>query len=329
MIENITRGEYWKTSLVVSIGVDLNLLLVLHTVLVERNVARAAERLHVTPSAVSNSLARLRDVFGDPLVTRKGRGVVPTPRALEIAPGIARAVREIEGALAPTSFDAESCTRTFTLAMADVGQVIWGPALAIAMARRLPRARLRVVGIDSLLSLGDLTSSEVDLQVGIAGKGPGLYAERLVLDDVVLVEATPTEERSAPPLAERGHVRVDMVPARNLRDRYAAAFAKAGVARDVVMTVPSFMVAAEIVSRTELVTMLPSSLLKAKGAALGLRAIALPSTLAPPPIELAMCWHERTHSDPAARAFRALVRDVVSAQRPRGASLRTSRDRRR
>src|SRR5258708_21699463 len=59
-------------------------MLVLHTVLAERNVARAAERLHVTPSAVSNALARLRAGMNDPLVTRKGRGIVPTPRAMEL-----------------------------------------------------------------------------------------------------------------------------------------------------------------------------------------------------------------------------------------------------
>src|SRR6266446_3989728 len=81
---------------IVSIAsIDLNLMLVLHTVLAERNVARAAERLHVTPSAVSNALARLRDVLGDPLVTRKGRGIVPTPRATELAPAIARAIHEL------------------------------------------------------------------------------------------------------------------------------------------------------------------------------------------------------------------------------------------
>ena len=92
---------------IVSIAsIDLNLMFVLHTVLAERNVARAAERLHVTPSAVSNALARLRDVLGDPLVTRKGRGIVPTPRATELAPAIARAIDELEHALHSGSFDA-------------------------------------------------------------------------------------------------------------------------------------------------------------------------------------------------------------------------------
>src|ERR1700730_10966398 len=96
-------------SLIVSIAsIDLNLMFVLHTVLAEQNVARAAARLHVTPSAVSNALARLRDALGDPLVNRKGRGIVPPPRATELAPVIARAIRDLELALVAAPFDAAS-----------------------------------------------------------------------------------------------------------------------------------------------------------------------------------------------------------------------------
>src|SRR6266403_125314 len=135
-------------------SIDLNLMFVLHTVLAERNVARAAARLHVTPSAVSNALARLREVLGDPLVTRKGRGIVPTPRANELAPAIARAIQELEHALQAGPFDAASCTRTFTLAVADAGQITWVPRIATGMTRELPKAHLRVVGIDSLVSPG-------------------------------------------------------------------------------------------------------------------------------------------------------------------------------
>jgi DNA-binding transcriptional LysR family regulator len=92
-------------------SIDLNLMLVLHTVLAERNVARAADRLHVTPSAVSNALARLRDLLGDPIVTRKGRGIVPTPLALELAPAIARAVADLEQALFTPPFQPARCKR--------------------------------------------------------------------------------------------------------------------------------------------------------------------------------------------------------------------------
>ncbi len=299
---------------------DLNLMLVLHTVLSERNVARAAERLHVTPSAVSNQLARLRDVLGDPLVTRKGRGIVPTPRAIELAPAIARAIRELEVALAAAPFDRAACTRTFTLAVADVGQVVWVPRVARAMREELPRAHLRVVGIDALVSLGDLASSEVDLHLGVAARGPGLHLEAAYADPSLLVarDDHPAADRklSRRALADLQHVRVEMVPGKSFRDPFAATFAKVGMLRDVVMTVPSFVAAAEVVAQSDLVTMLPASLFAVVAPRLGLRALMTP--LPKHATELSLCWHERTHTDSAAGAFRALVRGVVTRPRPRG-----------
>src|SRR5258706_12264008 len=105
-------------------------MLVLHTVLAERNVARAAERLHVTPSAVRNALARLRGAMGDPLVTRKGRGIVPTPRATELAPANARAIREPELALVSAPVDPASGTSPLPVAVAQVAQAVWVPSPA-------------------------------------------------------------------------------------------------------------------------------------------------------------------------------------------------------
>ena len=73
-------------------SLDLNRLLVLHAVLTERSVTRAAATLHVTPSAISNALARLRATFDDPLLVRSGRGLVLTPRAAALAPQLSDAV---------------------------------------------------------------------------------------------------------------------------------------------------------------------------------------------------------------------------------------------
>ena len=295
-------------------SIDLNLMLVLHVVLLEQNVARAAGRLHVTPSAVSNALARLRDALGDPLVTRKGRGIVPTPRAIELAPILARTLHDLEAALVTAPFDAARCTRTFTVAVADVGQVAWIPGLAIAMRRELPLAHLRVVGIDALVSLGDLGSSDIDLHLGIRSKGPGLHVEPLLEDRSLLVARRDHPSAAAGKLSRRAladlrHVRVDMVPGKRFGDPFAATFAQANIPREIVMTMPSFSTAAEVVAVSDLVTMLPSSLFDAKAASLGLRALATP--LPAHTTKFAMSWHERTHADTAARAFRALVRRVV------------------
>ena len=110
-------------------------------------------------------------------------------------------------------------------------------------------------------------------------------------------------------LADLRHVRVDMVPGKRFGDPFAATFAHADIPREIVMTVPSFSTAAEVVAVSDLVTMLPSSLFAAKAASLGLRALATP--LPAHTTKFAMSWHERTHADTAARAFRVLVRRVV------------------
>src|SRR6185312_1625580 len=97
-------------------ALDLNLLLVLHAVLDEGSATRAAKRLNVTQSAVSNALARLRALLGDPLVVRSGKGLVPTPRGAELAPELAAVMARLESALDRGVFVPGASTRTFTLA---------------------------------------------------------------------------------------------------------------------------------------------------------------------------------------------------------------------
>ena len=78
---------------------DLNLLLTLDVLLAEGHVARAARRLRLSPSAMSRALARLRETTGDPLLVRAGRGLVATPRALELRDRVSRLVEDAEAIL--------------------------------------------------------------------------------------------------------------------------------------------------------------------------------------------------------------------------------------
>jgi DNA-binding transcriptional LysR family regulator len=294
-------------------ALDLNLLLVLDTVLQERSVALAAKRLHVTPSAISNGLAKLRVALGDPLVTRRGRGIVPTPRAEELAPALARSLAELERTVTHGPFDSATCTRTFTLAMADAGQVASLPAIAAAFAKAMPHARLRVVGIESLLMLGDLGSTEVDLHFGIRATGPGIHARPLYDEPTVLVaRARHPEQRSKLTRQRLGalqHIAIDMAPGRGFRDPIAASYARGRMPRNVALSVPSFAAAAAVAGRTDLVTTLPQSLFATLGRGLGLAAFKGP--IPAHAVSMALCWHERTHSDPAAIAFRALVQSAL------------------
>lgn len=298
-------------------SLDLNLLVVLDAVLSERSVARAAERLHVTPSAISNSLARLRAVLGDPLIVRSGRGIVPTPRAAELAPAIARALGEIDGALHARAFDPKTTTRELSLAIADAGQVAWLPSLAAAMSIEMPRARLRVVGIDALVARGGLAAGDIDASIGRADRSPGIHATQLCEEPMVLVVRS-DHPLGAPrrDLASLRHVDVHVATGRPNAD-LVKAYARAGLPREVAMVVPTFTAAAAVAATTDLAATIPASLLEALRSGLPIRTVR-----GAPPLSntLHLCWHERTHHDPAAKALREIVLRTLA--RPRKPSRR-------
>ena len=291
---------------------DLNLLLTLDTVLVERSVVRAAKRLHVTPSAISNALARLRVALDDPLLIRSGRGIVPTPRAAALAPSLTRALRDLDQAIHGRGFDLATTDREFTLAIADAGQVVKLPRVVAALGAEMPRARLRVLSIDSLFALGGLAGTEIDVAIGAGEKGPGIHKSALFDEHVVLVARVDhprvRSRVTKPQLGALRHVEVQVAPGRGSRP-LATTYANAGVERDIAIVVPTFTAAAAVVAATDYVASLPASLVDVLGARLGLRQVATPL----PPIEttINLLWHERTHHDPALRAFRDLLTRAV------------------
>src|SRR5215212_2754987 len=109
---------------------DFNLLVTLDVLLAEGSVARAAHRLQLSPSAMSRALARLREATGDPLLVRAGRGLVPTPRAIELRERVGPLVREAEAVLRPAeALDLSRLVRTFTLRTSEGFVESFGPAL--------------------------------------------------------------------------------------------------------------------------------------------------------------------------------------------------------
>ncbi|MBC8068957.1 MAG: LysR family transcriptional regulator [Deltaproteobacteria bacterium] len=295
---------------------DLNLLVTLDAVLGERSVARAAKRLHVTPSAVSNALARLRIALGDPLLARSGRGIVPTPRALQLAPALARALAELDAIVHDGGFDPASSTRRFTLAIADAGQLTLVPRLVAALAHAMPRARLRVVAVETLLSSGGLAGSEVDVAIGRMQRGTGVHTELLYDERMVLVVRA-RHPRAGVRLgkAELGalaHVDVHVVAGRS-SGQVNALYARAGLAREIAAVVPSFTAAAGVAARSLLAATIPQALLEVLGPTLGLRAVVGPIPAVSMPMHLG--WHERTHLDPAMQAFRGLARGLAGPNR--------------
>lgn len=293
-------------------AIDLNLLLVLSVVLEERSATRAAERLHVTQSAVSNALARLRELLGDPLVVRNARGLTPTPRAQELAPLLAAAVAQLQRVVdGAAPFDAQTCTRTFSLACADGQQLTDLPPIARALEHAMPLAKLRVVSIDALIANDGLASGDVDVAIAPQLAHPGLSWIALYADDPVALvrRAHPIRGKSLTKAAFAATPQVDLHVALG-RPGVGNAMAEklfrdAGLTREVVLSVPSFAAAAMAVATTDWLVCMPRRVARALAASLDLRLLELP--LPRVALELGLVWHVRTDADPASRAFRELL----------------------
>jgi DNA-binding transcriptional LysR family regulator len=296
-------------------SLDLNLLVVLRAVLLERSVSRAAKRLHVTSPAVSNALARLRSALGDPLFVRNGRGIAATPRALELAPLLEQTLGALETSLSGADSDPARCTRELTIALSDADLISSLTPLAKAFARRLPSARLRVVTLDTFTALGGLPGEGVDLAIAPALDEPEIHRQFLYEESAVLI-------------ARRGHSRVKRVLSAEAFNREAHvdihlllgragagnrvvehALRSAGLVRRIGATVPTFAAAASVVASTDLISGMPLRAAKIFSRALPIRIVQGP--MPPFPFRMYLCWHERTHSDPAVTAFRSAVAEAL------------------
>ena len=301
-------------------AIDWNRLLVLHTVLTERSVTRAAIRLHVTPSAISNALARLRTTFDDPLLVRSGRSLVLTPRAAALAPQLSEAVAAMARVVeSQSSFDPARSTRRFTLACSDAEQISEVPRIAASFARKLPKACLRVVSVDQLEALGGLASGEVDAAIAPAqGPRPDLHFTDLYEEEGVLVV------RKGHPHV-RGRISKQQFNALRHIDILLALggpgighgiiekfFASHGLHRDIAVAVPSFAAAAAIAAQTDWVAGMPRRM-----AAVLLRQLPLITVAMPLPavrFRIQLVWHERTEKDAGAALFRTLILDAVQTR---------------
>jgi DNA-binding transcriptional LysR family regulator len=297
--------------------VDLNLFVVLHVVLEERSATRAAKRLHVTQSAVSNAMGRLRGVLGDPLVVRSGRGLTPTPRAEELAPFVAQAVAQLQLAIdRGAAFVPAASERRFTLALSDNHQTSEAARIAEVFARRLPRGSLRLVSSDYLVATDGLATGDVDAAFAPSiMETPGVRA-RPILEEQACMVVRRDHPRVRRKLTAKlfnalPHIDVEVVLGRTgVGHRLAEQhWRSAGLERKVAVTVPYFTTAAMIASRTDCIAGLPSRLAKVLCKHLPIKVAA--TTFAMPKMGLSLVWHDRTDADPGGRYFRDLVAEAV------------------
>lgn len=291
---------------------DLNLLVTLDVLLAEGSVARAAKRLRLSPSAMSRALARLREVTGDPLLVRAGRGLVPTPRALELRQSVGRVVEEAEILLRPAALlDLKNLVRTFTLRNREGFVETFGAALLARVAGEAPSVRLRFVAKPDRES-ASLRDGAVDLETGVIGgvTGPEVRAQALFRDRFVgvmrknhpLAEGPMTPER----YAGGEHI---LVSRRGLDGGPVdEALGRLGLTRRIAVTVASFSEALALARGSDLIADVPERYTARLRE--GVTTVALPFEM--PGHTVSMLWHPRLDADPAHRWLRACVRAVCA-----------------
>ncbi|OEC55564.1 MULTISPECIES: LysR family transcriptional regulator [Pseudomonas] len=289
---------------------DLNLLITLDVLLAEGSVARAAQRLRLSPSAMSRALARLRAATGDPLLVRAGRGLVPTPRALQLREQVSQLVQDAHAVLRPAhTLDLGEVVRTFTLRTSEEFVERFGPALLARIAQDAPGVRLRFVHKSDKHS-ALLRDGGVDLETGVVdvGASPEVLTQALFRDRLVGVvrEGHPLSRvpLSAARFAQGQHVYVS----RRGQDRGQIddALEAQGLVRQVSIVVAGFNTAIALARGTDLIASVPERYITVPPR--GLHCFELPVTL--PPFTVAMLWHPRQDADLAHRWLRTCLREV-------------------
>jgi DNA-binding transcriptional LysR family regulator len=302
--------------------IDLNLLVLFDALIVEGNLTRAAARVGLSQSAMSNALGRLRARLEDPLFVRAPGGVEPTDRARALAGPVREALAGLERALSPQVFEAATTQRRFTVMMNDIHELLLGPALSARVAGAAPLAELRFVQGPSTFPEQVLAAGDVDIVVSpLEGESPkcarsaiySLSFATLVRRDHPRVGKRLSLER----FLELEHVLV--APRGRPGGTIDDLLLERGLRRKVARMTAHFFSAVLLVCKSDYVVTLPSLLAESMARMLPLRVLDAPLDL--PSVTMGQFWSTRSESDAGHRWLRQAITDTATelqrARRPR------------
>ena len=264
--------------------IDLNLLVLFEAVFEERHVGRAAERLHLSPSAVSHGVGRLRRALHDPVFLKHPKGVVPTARATELAVRIADIlvrVREVVGLALP--FDPRHSTRRFAIGAPDAIATVVVPPVLAAVRREAPGVVVNVTEVEPAATLAALDARTIDVACYPLDAPPARFEARELYEEDFVIAARAAHPLGKKPSLEQyaaaRHVLVS--PTGATRGFMDDVLAEHGLQRHIALTVPSFLWALTVIADGDLVATLPRTLVRAHGERFGVRALEPPLPFGP------------------------------------------------
>lgn len=291
---------------------DLNLLVTLDALLTEGSVAGAARRLRLSPSAMSRALSRLRQTTGDPLLVRAGRGLVPTPRAIELRDRVHLLVDEAGAVLRPDDhIDLGTLIRTYTLRTSDGFVENFAPPLLALIAGEAPGVRLFFLQKTDKDS-GPLRDGRVDLETGVIEEttGPEVRSQALFQDRLIGVvrEGHPLSRVAVTAAGYLGASHVVVSRSGVEESAVDRPFLPSGARRAAATIVSGFSAALSLVRASDLVATVPDR----HTANLREGMVSFPLPLEARAFTVSMLWHPRMDSDPAHRWLRSCIRKVCA-----------------
>lgn len=291
---------------------DIKLLVALQVLLEESNVTRAAERLHVTQSAMSKMLARLTDTFGEELFTRTSHGIQPTDRAIALKSPLNDALNALGVLLTPPIFKPIDCNRTFRLSIIDGMAIRVVPGLLSTLSKVAPNVRIQFKpwGKDSF---DDLASGQLDLAINVVDIDRANFYQQKLADIQVCAVV-----RKGHPLCRKKLVDLDqflsypfikvVIPEFNENQQHDQQILSAlGKIRNIAIETPNQQLALECVSKTDYLMLGGKAGINPYHEYLGLTTIDVPKELSVPSYSMKLSWHQRQHNPPEHVWFRKLL----------------------
>ena len=295
-------------------GLDLNLLRAFDAVLRDGSVTAAGERLGLSQPAMSNALARLRRLLGDPLFTRTRGGMRPTPYAQRLAAPVRQALDLIETTLLrQPGFDPRTSERSFRLQLSDVGEIVFLPPLLERLQRDAPGVRIETEQLPQDEVSDALASGEIDIAVGfLPDLSAGVVQERLFRDRYVcLVRADHPTIGSRLTLAQFLAATHVLVSARgSAHEIVEQTLRNKGLRRRIALRVPHFTVVPMILSRTDHMVIVPEGLVRSIARLGRFKALRPPVDI--PALEVKVHWHERFDQDSGVSWLRGLIVELYA-----------------
>jgi DNA-binding transcriptional LysR family regulator len=279
--------------------IDLNLLVTLHALLVEKHVSRAAQRLHKSQPAISHALANLRAIFNDPLLVRRTGKLELTSRANELLPALTEALHQLGALIEQPTFESTQAKRVFRLAMSDYGSRVVLPGLIQILRSRAPGIDLQVIQGSRTSMLTGVYDGEIDMAFGVFNSplSDELHTHTLFIEHFICAADKNTLPKTGSlektQWLSRPHILVAMQT--NESNEIENALHREGVSRRIAMTLPHWGVASHMVANTDLI-------LTAARRSFDLFLEDSPLQLFTPPypidpFKFSMVWHSRRESD--------------------------------